>query len=132
MGSDISQPKRQHYIPRMLIRNFTDESGRLRAHKEGDRKPYRAYPKSLFTVRYLYTQYSDGGKQDNWIAELCLGQIESRAAPAIRKIIEAARKDENPGLSQEEQDACKRFFMTSLLRIREYADQVLDKLNSMV
>ena len=131
MTSKPQIPKRQHYIPQMLLRNFTDESGYLWAYKKSDRarKPYKARPKSLFTKQHLYTQYSDGGNQDNWVAELCLSQIESRANPVIRKVIEAARKDENPGLSQEERDACKRFFMTSLLRIPEYADQVLDKLN---
>ncbi len=56
----MSVPKRQHYVPKMLLRNFTDENGWLyvfdgRVPTIGVR---RSRPEQAFVQKDFYTRYS--------------------------------------------------------------------------
>ena len=63
----FNAPEQHHSVAKMLLRNFLDKSGSLWTYKRHDHtsRPYRAYPKSLFTEKNLNTQYANGGKQAN-------------------------------------------------------------------
>ena len=126
-----NQPKRHHYIPRMLLEeNFTDNSGLLQIFDSSKEVFYESTPRNLFVKKHLNTRYGDGGQRDNWDAEKRLGEIECDAAPAIRKIIKAVRMNRFPKLSPEYRTACKRFFIHMVLRNPKHAEQILSMMGA--
>ena len=89
----MSIPKDQHYIPRMLLKRFTDKEGNLYCYdkRHPDKGVRKRAPKNLFFVRHLYTQVAEDGTQDALVETEFLAVLESQASPVIEKIISAAR-----------------------------------------
>ena len=128
MGSN--NPKRNHYIAQMLLRNFADDSQYLHILNKEKINPYKSKPRKAFVDNKRYVRYRDGGEQDDYEVEKKLSEIEGAAAPVIRRIIAFARKDDFPKLSPEQRNAWKRFFFTSVLRTPEHATRILNDLGS--
>lgn len=128
MGSNL--PRRNHVIAQMLLRNFVDDSQYLHILNKKKINPYKSKPRKAFVDKRRYVRYRDGGTQDDYEVEKKLSEIEGDAAPAIRRIIACARRDEFPILSAEWQRAWKRFFFTSVLRAPEHAARILSDLGS--
>ena len=125
-----NNPKRQHYYPVMLLKNFSDEHGRIWVC-DGT-KVYASNPKDVFVQGHLYTKLDFSKAQGNvgsgaflesvpksYEFEERLGEIEDAAAPAIRHIIEQARLGNPPQLAAERLDACKRFIIAMARRTPE-------------
>jgi len=90
MGSNL--PKRNHYIPQMVLRNFVEDSGRLHIFDKKTSEFFELKPKDAFVENRRNVRYSDGGQQDDFEVEEQLSKIEDAAAPAIKKFIDSARK----------------------------------------
>ncbi len=128
MGSN--NPRRNHVIAQMLLRNFVDENQHLHILNKKKINPYKSKPRKAFVDKKRYVRYRDGGMQDDYEVEKKLSEIEGDAAPAMRRIIASARKDGFPKLSPELQRAWKQFFFTSVLRTPEHATRILSNLGS--
>ena len=128
LGSNLS--RRNHYIAEFIVRNFADTSGRLHVFDKERGKLYQPKPKKAFVEKRRNVRYSDGGEQNDFEVEEELSKIESAAAPAIRRIIESARKGDFPKLSPKHRNAWKPFFFTSLLRSPEHGPLILNELGS--
>lgn len=108
----------------MLLRNFC-EDGQIWV---GDRDRGRVYPASpdrVFKERDLYTSYDLTRvtvKSDE--DERLLGNIESKASPVVRRIIEAARCGIPPQLLPEGRVAWKQFFIAMARRPPEFQERV--------
>ena len=137
MGTN--NPKRHHYIPRFLLRNFLDEDGQLWIYDKGQGKIYRASPKNAFTISDLYTTYEfdhirknaeyeefvDSVKKDyKYEVNYFAGGIESKAAPVISQIIKSARSHKLPQLSSEQANDWKRFALALARRTPESQKRV--------
>ena len=55
MGSDRSH--RHHYIPKMLLKNFCDDDGRLWMGERTGGRIFSSTPKNVFVIRDLNTSY---------------------------------------------------------------------------
>lgn len=124
MGSNLS--RRHHYIPKMLLKNFCDD-GRIWVGDRITKQIYPSTPRREFVKKDLYMRSSIDGpksykKSDEH--EKTLSQIESDAAPAIRRIIEQARRNQCPQLSPEDSNHWKRFMLAIPRRTPEYRDRV--------
>ncbi len=128
MGSN--RPRRNHYIPKMVLRNFADASGRLHVFNKESGEFYKLQPKDAFVENRLNVRHSDGGEQDDFEVEEQFSKIEVAAAPAIREFICSARNGDCSNLSPMHLQAWKRFFFTSFLRTPENATQILNDLGS--
>ena len=122
MGAN--NPERQHYIPRMLLKRFCDDNRRLWVN-DGD-KIYHSKPKNVFVERDLYTTLDIGhaSSAKNYECERALGDIESRAAPAVHQIIKQAHRGKCPQLSRSLRDAWKQFLLASARRTPESQKRV--------
>ena len=130
-----SEPKRQHYIPEMLLRKFCNPDGRVWVADRGN--VYETHPRNVFVESHLYTR-SDFSKVPRGAShkaflnsvgrgyeyEEQLGKIESCAAPAIERIIDQARKEEHPRLSTDFREAWKRFLIAIARRTPESQERV--------
>ena len=128
----MSVPKRQHYVPQMLLRNFTDEEGWLyvfdtRIPMKGVR---RSRPKKAFFEKDFYTQYTYEQADKSYSIEHELGRIEAAAARVVRKIVSSAREGSNPDLIQHEKADWDAYLCSQLTRIPEVrpTDEELDRM----
>ena len=113
----MNEPQRQHYVPIMLLKQFTDEEGWL--HVFGRRfttnKVLRMKPKQAFVVKNLHTIYDMEGRKD-YSNERILSRIEGAADPVVKKMISAVRELERPQLTHEEKEIWNRFFTCQWFR----------------
>ena len=117
----MSIPKDHHYIPRMLLKWFTDKEGDLYSYdkRHPDKGVRKRAPKNLFYERHLYTQVEEDGTQDASVETEFLAVLESEASPVIEKIINAGRRGCPPNLSPVEKDVWVNFSYIQFKRVPE-------------
>lgn len=118
----MSGPKRQHYVPKMILERFKDDDGKLysfsKCHPE---KIIYAHPNKLFAKSHSYTQIgSDRAK--NFDVEKRLSRLENDAAPIVRKIICTARTGKCPELTSLERGTWDEFVFSQGLRVPDVLD----------
>lgn len=128
-------PTRQHYIPKMLLKNFCDSDGLIWVWDGA--KVYSATPANAFVIKHLYTKQdftnatTDAGHQSlldsiekSYEYEEQLGKLENQAEPVVQQIVERARNRKLPQLSGESRDTFKRFVFAMARRTPESQDRV--------
>ncbi|MCY3994377.1 MAG: DUF4238 domain-containing protein [Caldilineaceae bacterium] len=121
----MSVPKDQHYIPRMLLKRFTDEEGNLYAYDKShpSRGIRKRAPKNLFFKRHLYTQMEEDGTRDASVETEFLSRLESDASPVIEKIVSTARRGGPPSLLPAERDIWVAFLYVQFKRVPEMREK---------
>ncbi len=128
----MSVPKRQHYVPKMLLRNFTDENGWLYVFDR--RVPTivvrRSKPEKTFLEKDFYTRYTYEQADKSYSIEHELARMEAVAARVVRKIVTSARAGSKPDLTQQEKDDWDAYLCSQMTRIPEVrpSDEELDRL----
>ena len=114
----MTNPVRHHFVPQMIIRNFTDEHGWLHGWdmKRPARGVFRSRPENVFFENHLYSIYDKAGAMVP-TAESDLSRLEGVIGPIIRKIIQAARSHQLPGLSPTERAWWDLFFFVQWKRV---------------
>ena len=127
----MSIPKDQHYIPRMLLKHFTDKEGLLYVFDKSrpDKGVRKRDPKNLFYKRHLYTQVAGDGTRDASVETDFLTPIENSASPVIEKIVSAARMKSVPELSEFEWRSFVKFFYYQLMRLPAVRDDFVDEVS---
>ena len=117
----MSIPKDQHYIPRMLLKRFTDKEGNLYFYdkRHPDKGVRKRAPKNLFYERHLYTQVEEDGTQDASVETEFLAVLESEANPVFERIVSAARRGDTPNLSPDEKNIWVEFTYIQFKRVPE-------------
>ena len=136
MSKSKNRPKRHHYVPQFLLREFTDDNKKLHfcilgssegaVIKPSERVVKSATPKNLFLKKELYTQYSDHGEKDSSLEE-SIRNLETEAAPVIKKIINSARANKLLELNPDERDIWDAFFLIQSLRIPDILDPIVNE-----
>ena len=90
-------PHRNHYVPRMVQRNFINENGGLYFWRRGMAvgEVRSAKPSNLFVEDNLYTIVDKEGARDHSI-ELWFGRLETLAAPFIQQFLNIVRHGMTP------------------------------------
>ncbi len=112
----MNTPIRHHYIPRMILRNFTDNKGRLHCFYKPAGKIFSTTPDNVLAESHLYTRQDASGRSDVSV-EKKLSHLEGRAQPVIEKIVHAARKRKKPALTSSEKEAWDEYFCSQLRRL---------------
>ena len=122
--------KRHHYIPVFLQKHFCDADGMLWYGIRDTQVVKRVPPRHAFVEKGLYTSYEEASERASDIAyepddryERRFAELESRAAPAIGKLIAATRHLVDDGdtdllgsMSSAEITACKQLLISSINR----------------
>ena len=122
-----NRPLKQHFIPKMLLKNFCDDSGQLSVFNKVEKKLYRRKPEDVFVKRHLYTLKNAEEISENYEVEEEFSRLESRADPVIQSIIKCARKCELPNLSTEDGDIAKRFYLAMVRRNPEFMESIWEQ-----
>ena len=122
--------RRHHYIPVFLQKHFCDADGMLWYGVRDTQVVRRVPPQHAFVEKGLYTSYEEARERANDIAyepddryERKFARLESRAAPAIGKLIAGTRYLVADGdtellrsMSSAEVTACKELLISSMNR----------------
>ncbi len=119
--------RRNHSVPKMLLKNFTDEEGKLyffdRRFKE--KRILKTTPDALYRERDLYVVRDEHGTMDD-SAEDLFAEFEREAAPVFDKIITAVRDGKEPVLNSSERATLDRYIYFQWARVPDTAGPILD------
>ena len=117
----MSTPKRHHYIPRMLLKRFSNERGIFYVFdkRHPDKGLHKRKLENLFVERHLYTQVDANGAKDVSVETEYLASLESKGSRLFNKLVFAARRGDAPSLTPVEKDIWKEFFYCQHMRVPE-------------
>ena len=127
----MNRPKRHHYIPEMLSKQFADRKGKLYFYDKRmppEQGVQRSVPKNVFVEKDLYTFDLDGDK-DVYTEEF-LAKLEGKASPIIKKIVDNSRMGRLPNLTPNEKDVCVLFLFTLIKRSPDTREQYMYRLRA--
>jgi hypothetical protein len=128
VASDITGPKRHHFVPRMLQKRFVDEDGYLYAHNR--ERPtfniYRARPENLFVQSHLYSEIEVDGKRQPR-TERRISNLENAADRIIEYIINSIHSGKLPTLSDKHLDIWYHFFVLQWRRVPDLSNSPENK-----
>ena len=118
---------RQHFVPRMLLRNFTDAKGQLFSFDKNlpERGVQRASLKRFCAENDIYTVYDEHGNRDI-SAEKDFADLERKTGEIIKKIKEAARAGKPPGLNSSEKKTLDWFLFCQFSRVPDWNEPILN------
>ena len=135
-----SEPKRQHFIPRMLLKHFVDQNDHLWVGYNG--KVFPTNTINAFVVRNLYTKSDfshtrSGVAFDEFLGSITknydfddqLTEFETKADPVVLRIVEKARLGQCPQLARGERDAWGRFVFALARRTPEAQQRISADIN---
>ncbi len=131
MAHDV--PRQTHFIPEFLLKNFTDEDGYLWGVYRKTQTVFQTTPSKIFKQRDLYVCHDIAPstselqyKTDYATREGEFSKLEGMAKPVINKIIESARQEQLPNMSEDESRIFKEFFLSIYRRNPTILKQLKD------
>lgn len=123
-------PKRQHYVPQFLLRNFCDTEGFFWVGDTEKGTVRKTKPGSNFVIKDLYTKHvPDASTGDltrkDYGYEKAIGKLESAAGTIVKEIIEKARDNKCPELFDNDPRTFKRFVLSMARRTPESQRRVV-------
>ncbi|WP_366655292.1 DUF4238 domain-containing protein [Fodinicurvata sp. EGI_FJ10296] len=105
----MTTPKKHHFVPQMLLRNFCDVDGKIWHYnkKFGKRRVISANPESIFFNTNLYR--IETGQNNDLSAERYFSHMEGLAKPVIDKMCISARNGKIPALTDEDKKIWNMF-----------------------
>ena len=122
----MGTPKLQHYIPQMILRRFTDQSGWLCCcHVEDPQRPiWRSKPEHVFAENHLYTVINDRDEFD-FSVEKDFSVLEGQVSPVIDKIVLGAQSGQAPQLGVKEREVWCRYLVLQQRRVPDVSRPVV-------
>ena len=117
----MSDPKRHHYVPQVLLENFTDSDGWLHICNKSSLKAYRTRCDKAFVRKHYYSETDSFGSRDSKM-ELYLAEIEGKIAPVLSKLIRSSKSSENPRLNSNEKALWDKFLLLQYRRVPDLRD----------
>jgi hypothetical protein len=112
----MTNPKRHHIVPQFLQHTFVDAEGFLHWARFSESAPHfgKSKPGDVFIENHIYSTINAGVKDA--ATERWLQQIESKAAPIIKRLLPAVRNRTRPTLSTKDGRNLLRLFMIQWFR----------------
>ena len=125
-----TEAKRQHYVPRTYLRPFATQGSQIRVVDLDQNKEYKTALSNVAVERGYYDLTKEGidASAEEWLAE-----IETKAAPVIRRLIASPSSIET--LSIEEEFAISRFIVALRFRVpafRHWENEVRSSIDSWI
>ena len=88
---NVPKRQRQHYVPRWILRGFTDSKGWLHAWRVDDERGFRCQPEAVFAEVNINTALSDDGEDILASSEGAYSWLDQHGSSAAYAIRDAAR-----------------------------------------
>lgn len=126
------RPRRHHYIPKMILRNFANEEDGLffwrRAFGPGEIKS--TWPDNLFVEGDLYTLFDSAGAKDTSL-ESAFAKLEDVGADFLRQLLEIVRNGRVPKPDAGAWEFWRQFFYYQMKRAPAYMRDIASKTGHM-
>lgn len=121
-----SRPKRHHFVPKMLQKQFINIEGGLWTfdHRRPAKGVWCGKTDALLLQGHLYSHVREDGSKDTEL-EVWFSRLESVAAPIVEKIIKQARTWKRPALTTAERECWDFFFYQQFRRVPDLYDALL-------
>ena len=119
--------KRHHYIPRFLIDNWADESGKICVLDQSKKRIFTTSSKNVFTVNHLYSQQRGLSSPKNDSIERDFAKEERRAAVDLRRIIDSVRSESDPRMDLFEVRRVGEFLISLVRRTPESQSRIREQ-----
>ena len=119
-----NETKRQHYIPRMLLKRFCDAEGFIYVGDRTTRTVFRQNLSNAFVKNHQYTRFLYEDESRSMEYESRLSDIESAVAPVLEEVVSSLNANRLPDLSDAARLALKRFVFSLARRTRESQSRV--------
>lgn len=86
----MSNPKRHHFIPRFLLRNYINERGKVWAFIKGGPDVFEATPNNIALEKH-YNSTHENGRRDSALEKRLAEVVENRYAPLMKDLIKRIR-----------------------------------------
>jgi hypothetical protein len=126
----MNTPKRQHFVPQMLLRRFSDPDGRLFffSKRNPESGVHSGSVKTLFVERHLYSTVDDSGKHDVQL-EKHFSNLKGRASELFDKIVSTARLNQIAKLTTDERHLWDEYFYYQWKRVPDFLNKNLTVIN---
>ena len=124
----MSNPKKQHYIPRAHIEQFLDEAGKFwfcDLQNKGKGVNHRS-PTSIFTIRHHNTLVSEEGERD-YSVEIELSKVEAKFTELVRRALIEIDANKCPKLSPAERSFLSRYTELQWRRSPDFENAALER-----
>ena len=121
----MNNPKRHHHIPQMLLKRFTDDSGKLYWHNKNERAVNYSSPKNVFVENNLYSLNRLDGENNKYEIERELALLESDISELLDEITSCIRDEQTPILTNEAQVELLCFLVASARRAPKAREVIL-------
>lgn len=112
----MNYPKRNHYIPQFIIRNFADSDGKVYCFSRKNDKTYAVTPKNVLLENSLYTLKDEFGRKSTQ-RETEFSRLESRVARLVNRIIhEVSSGEKIISLSEDDRSLWADYLITQQSR----------------
>ena len=124
------KPKRQHYVPRFLLKNFCDSEGCLWVGDREEGKIWPGNPDNNFLIKDLYTEHIFDPKTGNlsgksYKHDEAIQKLEGASGTVVKEIIRKVRSKACPELSQKDSDIFKQFMFLMARRTPESQQRLI-------
>lgn len=121
-----SGPKRHHFVPKMLQKQFTNTEGGLWTfdHRRPAKGVWCGKMDALLLQGHLYSHVREDGSKDVEL-ETWFSHLESETAPIVEKIISQARNRKQPELTNIERECWDIFLYQQFRRVPDFYDALL-------
>lgn len=119
-------PKRHHYVPRFILANFVDNTGKLWVRRLEDGRVWPASPEDVYVERHRYSFVDVEGKHDPAL-ECAYSVLEGMTKPVIDKLLKAARTSQSPVITAGEKSVWDEFLYHQMKRVPAAISAVIEK-----
>lgn len=125
---DSQKRRNNHFVPVMLLNNFTDTNGNLYFfdRRLQEKRVLKTAPRRLYVERDLNTLRDESGNVDDSVERL-FDKLEGKTAPVLKKIIDAVRTGEEPKLASSERSVLDHYSYCQWARVPDNAYYVLER-----
>jgi hypothetical protein len=124
----MSDPKRHHFVPQMLLRRFTDAAGYLyfvdKRNLQGGVQA--AKPENLLLEKHLYSKILRNGARDVTL-ERRYSKLEGVVNPLIDDITRCVLRDVIPTLNDTAKNTWDRFLYEQWRRVPDMHNKIMPK-----
>lgn len=86
----MSKPKRHHFIPQFLLRNYVNERGSLWVFRKGGPDVFEVTPNNIALEKH-YNSTHENGRRDSALETRLAEVVENRYAPVMKDLIDRIR-----------------------------------------
>lgn len=119
----MNEPRRQHLVPKFILKNFTDEAGLLHCYRKDTGNYVALKPKDALWEEYFYSkEWDDGTRFPD--AEYRLNKIETKFDRICPMVKTAARAGNAVELSNKKLRTIRHFLRVQFVRSRGVRNRI--------